>query len=185
MFLLLRPKARQSRPTSFTRRASRRLSPPLFALALGLVCQAASAQVFTNPDWKESPVPPAPEFDARRMIEIDMPRMLDLKYGVDPKTIAITGDGVVRFVIIAKSTGPGAAMNASYDAVRCATGETKTYARYSGDAWHEVEKPEWKPLQEARTRYNLALAQQAICRSGAPRATVDEMVRELRKPQYY
>ena len=177
--------ARQSRPISFTRRASRRLSAPLLVLALGLVSQVASAQVFASPDWKESPVPPAPEFDARRMIEIDMPRMLDLKYGVDPKTIAITGDGVVRFVIIAKSTGPGAAMNASYDGVRCATGETKTYARYSGDGWHEVENPEWKSLEQARTRYNLALARQAICRSGAPRATVDEMVRELRKPQYY
>jgi hypothetical protein len=88
-------------------------------------------------------------------------------------------------VIIAKSTGPGAAMNAFYDGVRCATGETKTYARFSGDAWHQVENPEWKPIDQMRSRYTIALARQAICRSGAPRETAAEMVRELRKPNYY
>ncbi|MBS0341721.1 MAG: hypothetical protein JSS56_14450 [Proteobacteria bacterium] len=162
-------------------RASRLLLVALPALALA---QAASAQLFTDPDWKESPVPPAPEFDVRRMLQIDMPRVYDLQYGVDPKTLVVTGDGVVRYVAIAKSTGPGAAVNAFYDGVRCATGEIKTYARYSGDSWHPVENPEWASLNLAKTRYSLALAQQALCRNGAPRATADEMVRALRKPEY-
>ena len=174
------PKARLRR-ISFRRRASHGLAAAVLALGLA---PAAMAQLFANPDWKESPVPPAPAFDHRRMLEIDMPRMLDLKYGVDPATIVVTGDGVVRYVIIAKNTGPSSAMNASYEGVRCATGEGKIYARFSGDAWHDVEHPEWKPLEQARTRYNLALARQAICRSGAPRQTADEMVRALRKPQY-
>ena len=175
------PKVPSRRPTTFLLRASRLLAVALPALVLA---QAASAQVFTNPDWKESPVPPAPEFDAKRMLEIDMPRMLDLKYGVDPKTLVVTDDGVVRFVLIAKGTGPGAAVNAFYDGVRCATGETKTYARYSGDAWHAVENPEWKSLDQPKTRYNLALARQALCRSGAPRGTTGEMVQALKKPIY-
>lgn len=177
----LLPKAPHRRPISFLRRASRLLCGAVATLAL---VQGASAQLFTNPDWKESPVPPAPEFDHRRMLEIDMPRMYDLRYGVDPKTLAITDDGVVRYVAIAKSTGPGAAVNAFYDGVRCATGEIKTYARYSGDSWHAVENPEWKPLDQAKTRYSLALARQALCRSGAPRATTGEIVQALRKPQY-
>ena len=80
--------------------------------------------------------------------------------------------------------GPGAALNAFYDGVRCATGEIKTYARYSGDAWHPVENPEWQPLGQAKTRYSLALARQAICRSGAPRGTTGEMVQALKKPHY-
>lgn len=180
MFRLL-PKAPRRRPTSFLHRASRLLCVALPALVLA---QAASAQIFENPDWKESPVPPAPEFDQRRMLEIDMPRMYNLKYGIDPKTLVITDDGVVRYVAIAKSTGPGGALNAFYDGLRCATGEIKTYARYSGDAWHNVENPEWQPLGQAKTRYSLALARQAICRSGAPRGTTDEMVQALKKPQY-
>ncbi|MBS0454773.1 MAG: hypothetical protein JSS14_26035 [Proteobacteria bacterium] len=180
MFRLL-PKAPHRRPITSLRRASRLL---LVALPVLVLAQAASAQVFTDLDWKESPVPPAPEFDARRMIEIDMPRVYDLKYGVDPKTLAITSDGVVRYVAIAKSTGPGAAVNAFYDGVRCATGEIKTYARYSGDSWHPVENPEWVSLNLAKTRYSLALARQALCRSAAPRLTTDEMVRALRKPEY-
>lgn len=174
------PKARLRR-ISFTRRASHRLAAAVLALGLA---PAAMAQLFSNPDWKESPVPPAPAFDHRRMLEIDMPRMLDLKYGVDPATIVVTGDGVVRFVIIAKNTGPSAAVNAFYEGIRCATGEGKTYARFSGDAWHEVENAEWKPLDQSRTRYNLALARQAVCRSGAPRETAGEIVRALRQPRY-
>ncbi|HSV60557.1 MAG TPA: CNP1-like family protein [Variovorax sp.] len=169
------------RPITFTPRASHRLAAALLALGLA---PAAMAQLFANPDWKESPVPPAPAFDHRRMLEIDMPRMLDLKYGVDPATIVVTGDGVVRLVVIAKNTGPSAAVNAFYEGIRCATGEGKTYARFSGDAWHDVENPEWKRLDQARTRYSLELAKQAICRSGAPRQTAGEMVRALRKPQY-
>lgn len=175
------PKAPFPRPISFLCRARRVLVLALPALVLA---QAASAQLFTNPDWKESPVPPAPEFDVKRMIAIDMPRMYDLSYGVDPKTLAITDDGVVRYVLIAKSTGPGAAVNAFYDGVRCATGESKTYARYSGDSWHPVENPEWRPLEQTKVRYTLALARQALCRSGAPRATAGEMVQALRKPHY-
>lgn len=177
---LLHPKARPRR-ISFTRRASRRLAAVLLALGLA---PAAMAQLFANPEWKESPVPPAPAFDHRRMLEIDMPLMLDLKYGVDPATLVVTGDGVVRFVIIAKSTGPSAAVNAFYEGIRCATGEGKTYARFSGDAWHDVQNPEWTSLDQPRTRYSLALARQAVCRSGAPRETASEMVRALRKPQY-
>lgn len=149
-----------------------------------VLAPAASAQLFANPDWKESPVPPAPEFDAKRMLEIDMPKMLDLKYGVDPKTIVVTDDGVVRFVAIAKNTGPEGAMNAFYDAIRCATGETKTYARYSGNGWHAVENPEWMSLDSPRTRYNLALARQAVCSSAAPRGPASEIVRALRQRQY-
>ena len=174
-------KALRQRRIRSLRRASRLLSAALPAL---LLAHAASAQLFVDPEWKESPVPPAPEFDAKRMLDIDMPLILDLRYGVDPKTIVVTGDGVVRFVIIAKSTGPGAAMNAFYDGVRCATGETKSYARYSGNAWHPIENPEWKSLNQPRTRYNLALARQALCRSGAPRATAGEIVQALRKPNY-
>lgn len=163
------------------RRASRLLAIALPALVLA---QVASAQLFTDPDWKESPVPPPPDFDPKRMLEVEMPRMLDLKYGVDPKTIVVTGDGVVRFVAIAKNTGPEAAVNAFYDGVRCATGETKTYARYSGNGWHMVENAEWVSLDLPRTRYNLALARQALCDSAAPRGPASEIVRALRQRRY-
>jgi hypothetical protein len=174
------PKA-QLRRASFRRLASRHLAAALLALGLA---PAAMAQLFANPDWKESPVPPAPAFDHRRMLAIDMPRTLDLSFGVDPATIVVTDDGVVRYVLIAKNTGPSGAVNAFYEGIRCATGEGKIYARFSGDAWHDVENAEWKPLDQPRTRYSLALARQAICRSGAPRQTAEEMVRALRKPTY-
>lgn len=165
------------RTTPFMRRAERAL---VMACLLG-VAGAASAQLTDNPDWKESEAPPPPAFDESRLAPIDMPKYMTLKFGVDPATIVVTGDGIVRYVVVATNKA-GGATNAFYEGVRCATGEMKTYARYSGDGWEKVANPDWKPLWTLNSSYTTALAQQGLCRGAAPRASVNEMVRRLRNP---
>jgi hypothetical protein len=159
------------------------------AIALALTLCAASgalAQIIPNAaDWQESPVPPPPAFEPSRMLDFEMSRKMDLRYGVDPNTIVITGDGVVRYVVIATREGAGSAVNAFYEGVRCSTGEAKVYARYSGTDWQKIENPEWKSVGDMPSRHTLALARQAICRSGAPRGSVNEMVQVLKKPLLY
>jgi len=178
MHLLPRPK-RGRRPSTFTfRAASRRLLPLVFGLGLALGAQAQL--LFENPDWKESEAPPPPKFDVQRMLEVDMPRQRDLRYGVDPDTIRITGDGVVRYVAIAKRPGNQGPVNAFYEGVRCASGEVKTYARYSGDGWRETKDPQWVDLGDQRSTHSLVLAREALCQSAAPRSSVGEMVKLLK-----
>lgn len=145
------------------------------------VAGAASAQLFVNPEWKESEVPPAPALDDNRLVPIEMPRYMTLKFGVDPATIVITGDGVVRYVVVANNKA-GGATNAFYEGVRCATGEMKSYARYGSAGWDKVPDPEWKKMSGLNSSYTLALAQQGICRGAAPRGSVNEMVQRLKNP---
>ncbi|MDM0043674.1 CNP1-like family protein [Variovorax dokdonensis] len=173
------PKLRLQRNPSRPPGLDRRLLA--FLLGVALTGGAAQAALFENPDWKESEAPPPPKFEVSRMLEIDMPPQRELRYGVDPQTIRITGDGVVRYVAIAtRGGGQRGPVNAFYEGLRCATGEVKTYARFTGDSWHEAKDPQWQDVGSLRSTHTLALARQAICRSAAPRDSVDEMVRLLK-----
>lgn len=136
---------------------------------------------YEAPEWKETGVPPPPAFDVKRVLPIEMPPYMNLKFGVDPATLAVTGDGVVRYVVVATS-GSGV-VNAFYEGIRCSSEEAKTYARYTGGAWHAVEAPEWKRIDSLNSRYAKELAKQALCRGHAPRVSTSDMVRELKRPE--
>ncbi len=148
-------------------------------IGLGAVAPAA-AQLVDNPDWKETEAPPPPAFDPARVVEIEMPSRLTLNYGVDPDTIRITGDGIVRYVVVASNrTG---AMNAFYEGVRCATAEMKTYARFTGGEWHPVENPDWQKMRDMSSPHASELARQGLCRGRAPRQTPREIVQYIKRP---
>ena len=53
------------------------------------------------------------------MIQLDMPRHMAVKLGVDPETLRITPDGIVRYVMVAQS--PSGTVNATYEGIRCLT----------------------------------------------------------------
>jgi hypothetical protein len=153
-------------------------------IALACVLGASSlahAQLFEDADWKESEVPPPPAFSQDRLIGIDMPRYMSLKFGVDPATIKVTRDGVVRYVVVA-SNREGGGFNAFYEGIRCATDEYKTYARFGNGAWEQQRDPEWKRYNERSSRYAQALAAQGLCQGHAPRASASEMIRYLKAP---
>lgn len=146
-------------------------------LCFGLSCEA---QLVDDPDWKETQAPPPPAFDVKRLVEVEAPAYASVKYGVDPETIAITGDGIVRYVVVASNRS--GASNAFYEGVRCATGEMKTYARYSGQQWNLVADPEWKRIATMASRHTAELAGQGLCRGAAPRESVREMLKYIRQP---
>jgi hypothetical protein len=153
----------------------------LAGIALALAACSAMAQlVDLDPDWQESELPAPPAFSSDRLVPVDMPRHITLMVGVDPLTIRITADGLVRYVVVAKSSG--GTINASYEAIRCMTGEVKTYARYSVTGkWVPVANPQWKPLgQNQPSQHAIALAQQGLCngRSVGARSPA-EIVRRL------
>lgn len=138
---------------------------------------------FEPKEWQEAEAPPPPEFDIRRLLPLEMPHYMSLRFGVDPKTMSVTGDGVVRYVVVAHRENPDVAVNAFYEGVRCATGEYKTYARYSGNQWDAVATPEWKRIEERNSIYTYQLVRQSLCVGRAPRPTVADMVRELKQPE--
>jgi hypothetical protein len=156
---------------------------------LCLVCAGAWAQVpvntgngLDNPDWKEEQVPPPPAFSKERVVAIDMPRHVTLRIGVDPDTIVVGADGVVRYVIVmVNSTG---SVNAVYEGIRCASDEFKTYARWSASGtWSSTANPEWRAVNDNMpSRHTLAFARQGGCINRlAP--TKAEILQTLKSPK--
>ena len=135
----------------------------------------------SDTEWAETTAPPPPAFSESRLLPIEMPPYMTLKFGVDPNTIAITPDGIVRYVVVAQNRNGGGA-NAFYEGVRCSTAEMKSYARYNNGTWQETKTPEWKRIDDLNSRYAKALSTQALCRGNAPRNSVGDMVRNLRNP---
>lgn len=153
------------------------------ALLLSLACCALGAQAqgpADNPDWQEAEVPAAPSFDPKRLVSVDMPIYVSMKFGIDPATLAVTPDGIVRYVMVAIS--PGGSLTAFYEGIRCATGEVKSYARASADgAWTLVKNPEWRGLNDKQpSKHALALARQGVCEGHATAGSAAEILRRLR-----
>jgi hypothetical protein len=134
-----------------------------FWLGLTLLAFGAAAQVVADPDWKETETPPPPAFNKDKLIAIEMPNYVTLRLGVDPATLSIDPDGVVRYVVVASNaTG---SISAMYEGIRCASGEVKTYARYApGGPWTSVQNPQWQGLNDnLPSKHAKALAKQGIC----------------------
>lgn len=153
-------------------------------LALGALCVTASGQIIPDDpleNWVEAEAPPPPTFNVDKLIDLTVDARGNLRYGIDPATLQIGQDGVVRYVIVARSsTG---AMTAMYEGLRCTTGEYKLYARYNVDRWNAVSSPEWRSLWEStRVRHPLAFARTAGCDGKAAPSAVQDIVRRLRSP---
>ena len=159
----------------------------LMLIAL-VACAGASAQIIDeNPDWRESDVPPAPVFDVKRLIRLESPPGSSLIFGVDPATLSITPEGIVRYVVVASS--PGGAQNVMYEGIRCTTAQHRVYARYNAQSgWSQVLDGEWKPLfGSPATRHALTFARAGACSGRAASQSPGDIVRALnavRPPGY-
>ena len=71
-----------------------------------------------------------------------------------------------------------------YEGIRCATGEFKTYARYSPEGrWNMVSDPEWRSLfGNMPSKHALRFAQAGACDNAALPLSVDALVRQLKNP---
>lgn len=150
------------------------------ATALALAAVVAHAQVVPiDPDWREAQVPPPPPVKRDALIPLEIPRSA-LSFGVDPASVALGADGVVRYVIVASSsTG---AVNAIYEGVRCGTGEYKVYARYNPDSgWTVTKDSQWRSLHEQpASRHSLLVARTGACLGGGTNGSAEQIVKALR-----
>lgn len=150
-------------------------------LVLGSTYSAAqtTGNGMDNPDWVEESAPPPPAFSKDRLIPLEMPHYVSVKVGVDPQTIVVGADGVVRYVIVmANASGSSTAV---YEGVRCVTDEVKTYARLSSNgSWSVLENPVWKSVTDNMpSRHAQAFARQGGCQNRLATST-QEIVNMLK-----
>ena len=155
------------------------------ALCLASILLGANVSIAqfaaSNPDWKESDAPVPPAFDLQRLEFFTVSPNSAMQWGFDPRTVLITGDGIVRYVVVARS--PSGVLNVMYEGVRCATGEWKSYARHNtASGWSVIVDPQWKTMYDYQpSRHALRLAQQGLCIGGAPVTDVAEVIRSIRQ----
>jgi hypothetical protein len=135
-----------------------------------------------DPDYKESDAPAAPPFEASRVIPFDVSMGSSLRFGVDPQTVSVSKDSIVRYVVVARSNS--GTINAMYEGIRCSTGEFKTYARYNpGSGWNKVTDPQWVAMiGSPNSSHAYQLSRQGVCPYGGAPLRADDVVRALRKP---
>jgi len=152
-------------------------------LLLGLACCAMGAQAQVpadNPDWQETTAPAPPKFAPNQLVAVDMPPYVSMKFGIDPATLTVTPDGIVRYVMVAVS--PSGSVNAFFEGIRCATGEVKGYARANASGvWTIVKDPEWRGLNDKQpSKHALALVRQGICEGNVVAGSAAEILRKLK-----
>ena len=151
-----------------------------FALALLAGAAAgALAQAVDTPEWKEQDAPPPPPLRTTGLIPLEVPGS-SLRFGVDPASVAVGKDGVVRYVVVAQSsTG---AVNGIYEGVNCSGGSVRVYARHNPDSgWVSAGATLWTPLQETpNSRYSLQVARTGACMGHAPNGNAAQIVRDLK-----
>jgi hypothetical protein len=153
------------------------------ALALAAAAAGASAQLIPDVylDWKEVEAPPPPALRTTDLIPIDVPGT-SLRFGVDPASITVGPDLVVRYVVVAtSSTGT---VNAIYEGIRCNTGEVKVYARHNPDnGWIPARNSQWQDVYRApNSRHSMHIARSGACQEHAPNGPPSRIVQDLRAP---
>lgn len=150
------------------------------ALAFACACAAVSAQlaIATNPDWKEIEAPPPPALGTRDLIALDLKG--SLRFGIDPASISVGSDDVVRYVVVA--TSASGVTNGIYEGIRCSSGEVKVYARHNPDSgWVPVRGAEWQSLHTTSNyRYSLYIARNGVCLGHGHNGPAAQIARDLR-----
>jgi len=120
--------------------------------------------------WQESQVSPPMNFSTEAVTDFVLDPQSSMRLGIDPKTLTIDPDGVVRYVLVAKSSQ--GALNVLYEGIRCASAEVKVYARWDNvSSWNTSGKAEWEPLAfRGTTRRAMQMARGGVSKAKCPTA---------------
>lgn len=160
----------------------------LLILAMQLaLSNAANAQSRFEQDfddeakpWQEIatqlPAIPAPE----NLIPFYVSPTTTLKFAIDSKSLTTDSDGVVRYVLVSKSSA--GAVNISYEGIRCESSEVKLYAfGHKDGTWGRSRRDKWEPiLEKTSNRQHAALAHDYFCNSKVIAGGVPEILDRMR-----
>ncbi len=156
---------------------------PLLWAATAMLGYSSSSPVHAQALFDEPPaesaVPPAPSFSTQNLLTLSGGTFSTLRLGVDPATLAIGSDGVVRYVLVAiNSAGKASGL---YEGIRCTTAESKLYARYNSESgWVSVKEPQWQSLFESGpSKHSLRLARSGICAGATANGSVQQIIKDL------
>lgn len=163
-------------------RLPRRLLVAGATLCSLLFVGAAQSQP-SDPDaetWTEAQVVPPASFSTDKLQAFEVDSGSTLSYGIDPQTLSVGSDGVVRYVLVARSRS--GALNVLYQGLRCQTAEVKTYGRWDNKAsWSTDAKASWQTLSfKGFTHPAMMLARGGICDGRTVNGNPQNILRTLK-----
>ncbi len=158
----------------------------LGTLAFGLLAQPVAAQrtaLFEESaaaEWKEVEVPFPAYPSSADLIPLDVRSSTRTQFFIDPRSLSLADDGVVRYVLVVR--GAGGAESVSFEGIRCATAERKLYALGRGGEWVPSRNDSWQWIVDnALNRQHAVLAKEYFCPPGSARPSLAEILDLLRK----
>ena len=101
------------------------------------------------------------------------------RFYIDASTLAPGADGVIRYVLVARS--PSGYANVSYEGMRCVTSSYQVYALGDGGKWNRRES-EWREIElNPVRRWHAELRSRYFCAGSVPITTVAEGRDALRR----
>jgi hypothetical protein len=125
--------------------------------------------------WREDeivfPELPAPE----KMKPFFVSAAASNRFLLDPASLSVGGDGVVRYVLLVET--PGGARNMTYEGMRCTTREKRIYASARRDgSWSRSRNEGWEKIRDiAPNRQHAALFLDYFCPGGVIVRDPDEV----------
>lgn len=115
---------------------------------------------------------------AQNLIEFDVGAATSNRYYVDGSTLSVGEDGVVRYVVVVRTSG--GATNVNFEGIRCRAKERKSYAFGRSDStWGKSRTQEWQPIRPGS--YQAMLFKEYFCPKNGVILKPEEGVDALRR----
>ncbi|MBI3372252.1 MAG: CNP1-like family protein [Betaproteobacteria bacterium] len=159
------------------------------ALALALTALSTHAQlikpdyeqIMKERDWQEIGIklPAFPQAD--RLLEFYVSATTTFRFFIDPLTLAAGDDGVIRYVLVARSSS--GVENVWFEGIRCKSGEFKQYATGRSDgSWVARRGAPWIAIDpKTMNRQHQALRREFFCPNNDPITSAAEGIDALRR----
>jgi len=173
-------------------------------MALAAVCAAAASSIllagcgssptpkddgaFTylldrKSNWQENKLAGLPRLPqaGTTLLPFDVSNNTQLKFAIDPDSLTVGSDGVVRYTVVI--TSPTGARNVNYEGIRCDTYEWRLYASLNADhdGWDQTVANDWSRIEGGSANgYQSALYHDYFCASKMPVGKASAIVQNLR-----
>lgn len=113
-------------------------------------------------EWREADVPTPPPPGSGALLPFFVSSASDFRFYIDAASIVPGADGAVRYTLVVRS--PLGTETVTYEGIRCATGEVKTYATGRADRGWSVHPGAWRRIEPRSVqRWHDALWQDYFC----------------------
>jgi hypothetical protein len=160
----------------------------LRAVLLALALAGCSSSGGFQSDWErqnavkaqaqEEQLDPPPYPKDARLLEFGVLDGNGFHFFVDGTTLSVGKDGIVRYVLVARS--PDGVQNVSYEGLRCATAEYRVYAFGRADGSWSASRAGWRSLEAPSVqRRHTTLYREYFCPQNEAIRNAGEGVRAL------